>query len=382
MMFAKPIFELPKLYGLSSTGKVKEWKIYVQWLNDNRPWITTEYGYLDGEIQSTSTVIKEGKNLGRSNETTPYEQACAEAKSKWLKKKDENYQEQVPTTDSIILLPMLAQKYKDKKHLVKWPWYGQPKLNGVRSLARIENGQVTFTSRKGKVFTTLPHIEAELIKIFPEGSILDGEVFHPDLTLQSILSRVKREKTSRQDLEDTKLQYWIYDVIVDVPFQSRTLFLANFGLDIQKYTEFLTMVETVVMDNELDLLRYNEYNLNKGFEGTMLRNPAGLYRPDYRSPDLLKFKDFTFQDEEFEIVGGVSAKGKDEGTVVFVCKTKEGKEFSVRPKGTREQRTAWLNEIDSLIGKELTVKFAEYTPDGIPFHPSGIAIGEAIRDYE
>lgn len=377
-MLEKPVFELPKLYGISSTGKVKEWKIYVQWLNDNRPWITTEYGYLNGEIQTTSTVVKEGKNIGRSNETTPYEQACSEAKSKWLKKKDENYQEQIPTASSIILLPMLAQKYNDKKHVVKWPWYGQQKFNGIRSLAKIENGQVIFTSRKGKKFTTFSHIEKELLEVFPEGSILDGEIFHPDLTLQSIVSRVKREKTSRIDLEDIKLEYWIYDTIMDAPFRLRTQYLSGFSEVVQSTTQYITLAETTLLASENDLLKFNEYNLDKGFEGSMLRNPLGLYRPDYRSPDLLKFKDFTFQNEEFEIVGGVSAKGKDNGTVVFICKTKDGKEFSVRPKGTREQRMVWLNEIDSLIGKELTVKFAEYTPDGIPFHPSGVV----IRDYE
>jgi hypothetical protein len=63
---------------------------------------------------------------------------------------------------------------------------------------------------------------------------------------------------------------------------------------------------------------------------------------------------------------------------VFICKTKAGQEFSVRPKGTHAQRSEWLKNIDSLIGKELTVKYAELTPDGIPFHPTG----ECIRDYE
>ena len=50
----------------------------------------------------------------------------------------------------------------------------------------------------------------------------------------------------------------------------------------------------------------------------------------------------------------------------------------MRPKGTYAQRSEWLKNIDTLIGKLLTVKYAELTPDGVPFHPTG----ECIRDYE
>jgi hypothetical protein len=37
-----------------------------------------------------------------------------------------------------------------------------------------------------------------------------------------------------------------------------------------------------------------------------------------------------------------------------------------------------LEQADSFIGKMLTVKYQEMSPDGVPRFPSGIA----IRDYE
>jgi DNA ligase-1 len=91
---------------------------------------------------------------------------------------------------------------------------------------------------------------------------------------------------------------------------------------------------------------------------------------------LQKYKEFF--DKEFVIVGGHEGSGPDAGTVVFEVKTKEGKVFSVRPKGTREERTEWLNDMKNIKGKELTVRYQNLSEDGIPIFPVGIA----IRDYE
>ena len=91
----------------------------------------------------------------------------------------------------------------------------------------------------------------------------------------------------------------------------------------------------------------------------------------------MKFKSFT--DDEFEIVDYKEGKGNDKGTVIFTCKTNDDyKTFEVRPRGTREERKAMLENIENYIGKYLTVKYFELTDQGIPRFPVGVA----IRDYE
>lgn len=367
------------LYGLSSTKKVKKWFIYVEIYN-GFPHVTTEYGYVDGEVQKTRVAVKSGKNIGRSNQTTPLEQAIADAQSKWNKKQLENYRQSVPTADTIQLLPMLAQDFKNKSHIVKWPWYGQPKLNGVRCLAVIQNGEVEFWSRKGKQYQTLSHIEQDLLKVFGKSTdiILDGEIFHPDLGFQQIVRRVKRVKTDRQNIEDVKLQFWIYDIVdVNERYKIRLSQLQDIKTQVSDQ-ESLVIVDTQLLSNTEEAKWFDERNRNDGFEGSILRNPFGNYRCDYRSPDLLKYKLFSFKEEDYEIIGGVEAKGRDEGTVVFVCKTSDGKEFRVRPKGTMEQRTEWMDMIDQLVGKSLTVRFQELSEDNVPIFPVGLV----IRDYE
>lgn len=359
----------PILYHETETHKIIEWAISVQWI-EHIPTIVTVFGYNDGKKQTTMLKILHGKNIGRSNQTTPYEQALSEAKSKWEKKQLENYRQNV--NDTIQLLPMLAHKYVDHKHKIVWPAYGQSKLNGVRCLAFIENDKVSYISRKGKAYETFSHWDNDLKNLFPSGTILDGEAFNPNLGFQEIIRRVKRVKTSRLNIEDDPLQYWIYDVVLPtVRYDERLEFLEK-----REDTNYIKIVPTYLLESEVQLKRYHQRNLIDGYEGTMIRSRHGMYKPDCRSYDLLKYKDFL--DEEFEIIGGRSAQGRDEGTVVFECATSTGQSFNVRPKGTWDQRKDYFDNIEKYVGQMLTVRFQEKSEDGVPIFPVGLC----IRDFE
>jgi len=110
---------LPTLYGLSKKGKVKEWSISVY--DSNYPTIVTMHGYSDGKKQVDKKEIKVGKNIGRSNETSPWEQALSQAKSTWNKKKDNNYYEVLPKKEDMVKLPMLALEYSKRGHAIVFP---------------------------------------------------------------------------------------------------------------------------------------------------------------------------------------------------------------------------------------------------------------------
>ena len=104
--------EFNKLYGVSSSGKVKEWQIFVL-DKKTEAHVVIKHGYIDGKKIENIQVITKGKNLGRLNETTVLQQAISEAKSKWNKKKDSGYTEKIKDTKvpTEIPLPMLALNY-------------------------------------------------------------------------------------------------------------------------------------------------------------------------------------------------------------------------------------------------------------------------------
>lgn len=362
----------PTLYATDTKGKTKVWSVSVMY--GDPVLIITTFGYLNGKMKTESTYIHEGKNLGKANETSPYEQAIAEAKSKITKKLDDNYTEIPPEEGDVKvnILPMLAHPYAKRKHDLTWPAYVQPKLYGCRLLAhKVSETEMDYISRGGKKFTTLGHLTADLLKILEVGEILDGEIYmHQAMTFQEIVSALKKKNHQTEIL-----QYHIYDLVdLKKPFSDRTTIIKDKFLKLTLDSP-LQRVETVKMYDEDEMFdMHNQFTVN-GYEGTMIRNTHGMYVLDYRSKDLLKYKDFI--DEEFKIVGGTDGKGSEAGCVIFLCECHSGR-FSVRPRGTREQRTIWLNEIDSLKGKKLTVRFQRLSDDGIPIFPVGII----IRDYE
>ena len=124
----------PILYKLAKSGATQQWCISANQFPDGTASYTVAHGKKGGKIQTGSVEVLKGKNIGKANETTPYEQACKEAESKWKKQLDKNYSEgeakELPKTD-----PMLAHKYKDKMDKVTFPCFWQPKLDGIRCVA-------------------------------------------------------------------------------------------------------------------------------------------------------------------------------------------------------------------------------------------------------
>jgi len=360
------------LYAKSSTGKIKQWSIEA-----NGNTMIEKWGYVDSKIQEQRKTIK-GKNIGKANETSDDKQCELECRSKWQKKVDEQYvvdrNKIKESGDQKVLLPMLALRYQDRSHDIKFPCYVQPKLNGVRCL--YQNGK--FMSRKGKEYTVLDHLVPELNVLNID--IPDGEIYVHGMTLQEIIRRVKKERGPKTE----ELQYWIYDQVNDKVFAQRITELhIRFGVlerSILVGQSRLKQVQTELVKSDEEIKKWHDKFVQDGYEGVIIRNTEGLYKVKHRSKDLQKYKEFI--DKEFEIIGGHEGTGPDAGTVVFEVKTKEGQVFSVRPRGTREIRTEWYNDIKKLINKKLTVRYQNLSEDGIPIFPVGIEINATVRDYE
>ncbi len=113
-----------------------------------------------------------------------------------------------------------------------------------------------------------------------------------------------------------------------------------------------------------------------GYEGMIVLNKNRAYKYKHRSYDLQKVKRFV--DSEYRIVGGEDGSGREAGLIVFRCVTSDGLEFSVRPRGSHEERAKIYKNLENYIDKYLTVRYQELTDDGRPRFPVGIA----VRDYE
>jgi DNA ligase-1 len=373
----------PILYNKSKTGKIQLWQIEVTLNKTGSATILTQWGYKDGKLATSEKELTEGKNKGKTNETTPFQQAVSEAQSSWEKKKTrEGYAEivsdaavpgvaETKAVEQNVLYPMLAQDYTKQSRKIRFPCYVQAKLDGVRSLFR--NG--VFTSRTAKPFGFLDHIVKELKPAIDAGFILDGEIYSTTLSFQEFVGLVKKKRVTAKDIETLKqVNLWVYDCVNEHPFEKRLAMLIDF---FSHHTfKHVHLLPTEECKTKEDIKTFHDKYVEAGYEGLIIRNKAGMYRLSTRSENLQKFKEF--EDAEFTIVGFDEGDGNEKGAVIWVCETEDKKQFRVRPKGTIEERKELFKKAKSYVGKKLTVKYQEMTDDGIP----RFGIGIAIRDYE
>jgi DNA ligase-1 len=396
------IEDLPAIYGVEKNGKTKVWtaRIYRDELNGFAT-AEIEYGQLDGKKQVTSREYTEGKNIGKKNETTPLQQCLLETRRKWQDKMEkEGYSLVVPNsnsetgstnatnvTNATKVFPMLAHTYeplssKNKKNDIVFPCYVQPKLDGLRCVCYMmpcgnsNDCKVVAQSRTGAYFETVEHICAELRPILLQnpGLMLDGELYTTELPFEELAGLIKRKKASDANANVQCIKYHIYDVVVDgVPYSERHARIVG-AISKADKCHHLEVVHTQLIHNANEFKQaFGDY-VAAGYEGIMLRNVNGLYRQNYRSHDLQKYKEFV--ESEYPIVGFKEADGRDKGTVVWVCATDECRQFSVRPRGTQEQRRQWFQDGHKYQGKLLTVIYQELSELNVPRFP----VGKAIRD--
>ena len=397
------------LYGMSKDGKIKNWEIKVEKFNEYSE-IVTLHGY-ENKIETRIRVNK-GKNIGKSNETSHYQQAILEAQSKWKKKHDvEKYtkypevlyhpetskkeenpiESQSPSgslpsisspsisSPSISLpstgprLPMLAQDYSKHKHKLKYPCFIQPKLDGYRMI--YDTTSKTITTRQGKNFSIVKDsglLYQELCSLpsGPSGYILDGELYvhSDDVSFEALGVLRKTKKLTEEDKKNlSKIEYHVYDMIdTKLSFEKRTEKIREL---LESKYKMIQVVPTIKISSEKEIVDHHQKFVDEDYEGSMLRNGESKYLEKNRSYDLLKYKDF--MDEEFEIIGYTFEKdtsGEDKNCVVWIVKIKEGLECKVRPKGEKEQRQKLYEEceknFDKFKGRKLWTKFFEYTSDG------------------
>ena len=472
----------PTLYAIDKNGKIKVWTAAVLQPVDKKlaaaGYATSRitHGYINGKRQEALRDYNTGKNIGRSNETTPLAQCISETRRKWTDKKEkEAYTETKPADcgegygdisggwcdgdgdgggggggdggdggdgggggggGAGPFLPMLAQTFNPadaivtgaagtgskKKKVITFPCFVQPKLDGLRCVSyatRLPGGndaigavcEVALQSRTGAFFTGLPHIAAALRPYLSQhpSVVIDGELYTDQMPFEELAGLIKKKKITDSDVERLKkVKYHVYDIYdrmnENAPYSERLGVLAaavrrcgcvandavSAGVAVaaggrmlrsaatttEETAAVVVLVRTEKVAVLSDFRRLFAEFVEAGYEGIMLRNAAGVYRANYRSNDLQKYKEF--MEDEYRIIDFKEGEGRDLGAVIWVCETADGKEFTASPRGTMEQRREWFNDGDSYIGKNLTVVYQELTEDGKPRFPVGKCVREGF----
>jgi hypothetical protein len=421
------VIRFPTLYNIDSKERVRIWDIYVELKSDsgqidiNNKYISnneihelkktysnlqveiyTKTGIVDMKItKSAPTIINNGKNIGKSNETNIITQALIESRSKYLKKIDSGYLLSINESkinDQVMPYPMALHRYDLHNHKIKYPCYIQPKLDGIRLIAYYDKtiDSIVFKSRKLKDISGFDYIKKELkskLKKYPN-IFLDGELYCHGLELQAISGIVRNEEKSAInkllsfnifDCFDINNPSWKFqDRIVFVnenwEFQDRMCFI-NKITETNKYA--VSVLTEEVNSEECGNELYKKY-ISAQYEGIVYKNKNGLYKysfnKEHRSYDVLKRKQQF--DDEFKIVDYTTGtKGKSVGSIIFIMATKKGKTFHVTPNITQEEqkrmyKIAKENFDGEYFGKMATIRYDDLSNDDVPLRAKFISIRE------
>lgn len=375
---------LPRLYKTTKTGATQICDISAE-----NGKFTVTFGQLDGKLQSKTTTCI-GKNIGKSNETTPHGQAQLEAQAKWDKKVKSGY-----TTDQTapvsVQLPQKVKAYVGNENKITYPAYSTFKYNGVNATYWLQDdGTLKLTSRGGNEYPAIPHLEysvKHLMQLLGIDSI-NGELYIHGEHLQDITSAVKKPKALSKQLTFRFFSFPNYSAseeYVKPPFTKKSFKYQANWLQILKFRNFkgdgevdphtfafdqdrnVEPVEVQKVNNEHELEDHYNLAISQGYEGTVIYNADAEYKFNERSSSVFKYK--KAQDAEFQVVAYTFDKNNH---VVYTCRTPEGLNFKVKRKGTNDERKLDAQNASNNLGKWLTVAFETYSKAQVPLKPVGL----------
>lgn len=373
--------EFPILYTKTSKGQVQQWQIIV----DGNTFFTIE-GLKDMKLTTSDPTICIEKSVGKANSTTGEEQALKEAKAKFDKKKKTGYSEDESVAgDKSYPQCMLAKKFKDYEHKIKFPVIWEYKLNGNRLLAT----QDGLFSRKGEKHyeKSVPHILVDLQKFFEKhpNAVLDGECYSERYIdklneLSTIVATKKQEKITKEFLEKSKeiVEYHIYDVYnindlsEDDSYEDRMNSLED---EFELFGSSIKLVKMNLANSREELMEEFQKYLDKKGEGLIVRIPGMKYEHK-RSSSLLKLK--SEDDAEFYITDIQDGSGQWAGKAKIVSledkdgSIRKGMTFDACFKGTMEDAIVCLRDKDSWIGRKVTINYNGLTGDNVKNGGGGI----------
>ena len=294
-------------------------------------------------------------------------------------------------------------------------WYFEPKLDGVRAVALIRDGNVKLLSRRGIDATkTYPGIAAELEGQPSPALVLDGEIVALDEngvpSFQRLQQRLNLQRETDIKKAEAEIPVWYY--VFDV------LYAEGYDLSGSPLSERKALLDQMLMpgslirpvqhfedDGEAAFRAAEEL----GLEGLIAKRRDSTYESGKRSRNWLKIK--ATQDQEFVVGGYTGGEGNradtfgslllgyyEDGKLRYVGNVGSGfddrtlRSLKVRLEALRTDESPFGSEVKRggkafgrpknvpvfYVRPELVaeVKFAQWTDEGILRAPSFLGLRE------
>ncbi len=264
----------------------------------------------------------------------------------------------------------LANKYEKEINFEKEVWFASHKLDGVRLLTIIKDGEITFWSRTGNQFFTLDNLHPSIYESFKDYNnvVIDGEVAIVENYVENFQGTMKEITRKNHTIENPR--YYIFDFLSLRDFERKysEITFSERLKRLPKVVGNLQILKQVKIKNEGMFQELKQEAQEKNWEGLIIRKDVPY--EGKRTKNLLKVK--SFYDDEY-IVKSIyltkkrmlDDKGLEKeidcmGGVVIEHK---GYEVGVGSGWSDNERIYYKNHPDKIIGKTITVKYFEETTD-------------------
>lgn len=264
---------------------------------------------------------------------------------------------------------MLAEKYwdrmdkleKEKPHIIV-----TIKLDGIRAVAKVRDGNVEMFSRQGKPIEGLKDIEKELSQL--DNGFYDGELL---LNKENIPSKdLYRETVQVVNSKNEYKDNIIFNIFDYIPLNDFVIGYSKMNCWGRKrfVYEELRKIEPDWL-KPVEILYHGKYDknivqqeLNKQIalehEGVMVNLSNAPYEGK-RTKNILKVK--AMQDCDLKIIGFEEGTGKNKGTLGAIIVDYKGFIVKVGSGFTDKDREYFWNNQKELLGRVITVQYFEET---------------------
>ena len=384
------------LLGKSTNGRFRFAEVFTdeEWHDDVKGYtIQRSYGQVHGKNSlSPAIVVSQTKQKRNWKEqyTLQFNSEVKKFLDKGYKEVDKHpneYSEEelneifgtVTTNQYGVIKPMLAKQESKltKRDILDNVWLCSRKLDGVRCLIYWDGEKIRTASRGGENYdaaTEHIRIHPGLIEFFKCNPtvILDGELYKHGKTLQQISGAARLEKNA---YDCDWLEYWIYDCYDTAKPEMIARDRISFLYDIDWMPVFygvagydtVCLVNHILVSGEESIWKEHDKYINEGFEGCVIRNPDRPYKPNGRTNDMLKFKNY--KSEDFKVIGyKLGLRGSEDMT--FTCELPDGRTFEAMPVGDRAIKAEYVENFEEKYKGHLAeCTYFNYSDEGKPTQP-------------
>jgi len=266
----------------------------------------------------------------------------------------------------------LAQKFELKRIKDMDSVYVEPKLDGIRCFAIVEDGEAKLFARSGKLISNFDSTIGIALGELGDGCY-DGELMGEDFV--ALMRQAYRKDNA--EINDAYLSLFDYlsleewksgDVITSTKDRyarlKRRVVSLNLRELVSKSSEplYLNVVDRHEVPAKLeDIMTLHHKFVQDGYEGAMVKTIDAPYRFG-RSYDVMKVKEF--HDVDLPIIGLEEGTGRHEGRLGAVKINFNGVIVKVGSGFSDEDRERVWNDQRNFLGRMIEVRYQEVTPDG------------------